>query len=72
MPVSDGNVLFVICYCLIESLEGHMFILTVPSLYRTQDSQAPAEQDSACCSYAVLIPSSQSPLVLPLPLAEPE
>lgn len=49
-----------------------MFILTVPSLYRTQDSQAPAEQDSACRSYAVLIPSSQSPLVLPLPLAEPE
>lgn len=49
-----------------------MFILTVPSLYHPQDSQVPAEQDSACRSYAVLIPSSQSPLVLPLPLAEPE
>lgn len=49
-----------------------MFILTVPSLYHTQDSQAPAELESACCSYALLIPSSQSPLVLSLPLAEAE
>lgn len=35
-------------------------------------SQVPTEQDSACCSYGMLIPSSQSPLVLPLPLAEPK